>query len=99
MTNKQLKKKIEEIVAECPAIEECNDCIARKDKLLSLCKEYALSVLPKEDEIPSLTINFPITDSDKDGVERRKLIILGVAQGRNQAIKQAKERIGKTNSK
>ncbi len=79
MTNKQLKKKIEEIVTKTPlGIEEfgcpCENCAGTRKKivkkLLSLCKEYALSCLPK-----------------------KKKVKFNTDLGFNQAIKKSKEAI------
>ncbi len=74
MTNKQLKKKIEKIL-----FLEKRTLLAR-DYLISLTKEYALSVLPEE-------IKF--TDKRNAGSN----IFNAIVNQHNQAIKQAKENI------
>ena len=88
MTNKQLKKKIEEILVGFEReFDRCdgNYKYNRKpviNKLLSLCKEYALSVLPEE---------MKISNRWKDDVEG---LYWNRATYFNRAIKQAKEKLG-----
>lgn len=81
MTNKQLKEKIEEIVEKGfrwgKGSESTENLIAVE--FLSLCKEYALSMLPEE-----------MNNLDKVvKVDVPKAWVVG----HNQAIKQAKDNI------
>jgi hypothetical protein len=83
MTNKQLEKKIEEILGSSVGtfMSTGSKNIAVR-KLLSLCKKYALSVLPEEDidERLKLDLKFNVDMQIKRIIK---------AQGFNQAIKQA----------
>lgn len=78
MTNQQLKKKIKELLVGGIGVyvtESSNERLP--NKLLSLCKKYALSVLPEKKKDPKNYMSYKRIHTD----------------GFNQAIKQAKEKI------
>ena len=85
MTNKQLQKKIEKITAVCPADERCEDCKRHDNEISSLCKEYALGILPEERKLEDYRWN-----KDDPVLERKYPHQVTIF---NQAIKQAKENI------
>ena len=83
-----LRNKIEEILRD---YEPHNDAVIHTsaNKIFSAIREE----IPEKVEERPMTINFPITDSDDDEIERKKMILIGHRQGFNQAIDDMLEKL------